>query len=104
MKKDYIDVSTDQASIDEDAFVEDFWTQRWNQVTQLPGAEGLSHSEQYQVMRPFLLELPSGSHILDGGCGMGEWTVFFTQQGFHVIGLDVSQSTITRLQGLLPGN
>jgi SAM-dependent methyltransferase len=33
---------------------------------------------------------------------MGGWTVFLTNQGFRVIGLDISQRTIARLKDLLP--
>lgn len=102
MRKDYILIPDEQAGVDESAFVEDFWTQRWESVAQLPQAESVTNREEYQIMQPFLQKLPAGSCILDGGCGMGAWTVFLTNQGFKVTGLDISDRTITRLKQFLP--
>ena len=53
-------------------------------------------------MHSVLSQLPRGSLILDGGCGMGEWTVFLAQQGFDVTGLDISEATIARLGTWFP--
>ena len=102
MKKDYIPVSADQACSDESTFIEDFWTQRWDGVRHLPEPEAVSRTEVYGIMQLFVRSLPAGSRILDGGCGMGAWTVFLANQGFDVVGLDISQRTIARLNELLP--
>lgn len=102
MKKDYIAITDEQIHTNEDSFVEDFWTQRWDAMTQLPAANSITKREEYQIMQPFLQQLGTGARILDGGCGMGEWTVFLTNQGFQVAGLDISEQTVARLQALLP--
>lgn len=103
MKKDYIAISPDETtSAGEIDFVERFWTEQWDAHSRLPRVEGVAQREEYKMMRPFLSSLPSGSRILDAGCGMGEWTVFLTDQGFDVVGLDVSGRTISRLRSLLP--
>ncbi|MFQ5904396.1 MAG: class I SAM-dependent methyltransferase [Candidatus Binatia bacterium] len=103
MKKDYVIVSPEEASVDETAFVENFWTKRWDDKRHLPKAELLPRTEQYHIVQPFLRTLPPHSRILDGGCGMGEWTVFLTNQGFDAVGIDISRRTISRLNELLPG-
>ena len=53
-------------------------------------------------MRPFLAQLPQGSRILDAGCGLGAWTVFFGQQGFDAVGLDLSAEIIEMLKVRFP--
>src|SRR5687768_12849943 len=51
---------------------------------------------------PILDRLAPGSRILDGGCGMGEWTVFLAQRGFILVGADISEHTVERLRGWFP--
>jgi len=102
VRKDYIPITAGNANTNETLFVEDFWTQRWDCVTQLPRSESVSRSEEYRIIKPFLRRLPSGSRILDGGCGLGAWTVFLANEGFDVVGLDISQRTIKRLNESLP--
>ena len=102
MRKDYAPISSNGTVEEEIHFVERFWTERWEAHSRLPRVEGVAQREEYKMMLPFLSSLPTGSRILDAGCGMGEWTVFLTNQGFEVVGLDVSERTISRLRGLLP--
>jgi SAM-dependent methyltransferase len=40
--------------------------------------------------------------VVDGGCGLGEWTVTLTRLGYRVIGLDISRETIGTLRRLFP--
>ncbi len=102
MKKDYIAISEKLSLAEENTFVENFWTQRWDAITELPKASSIAKREEYQIMQPYLQQLRVGSRILDGGCGMGEWTVFLTNQGFETVGVDISEQTIARLRELLP--
>ncbi|MEW6386835.1 MAG: class I SAM-dependent methyltransferase [Thermodesulfobacteriota bacterium] len=101
MKKDYV-VVEDRGEPDELAFVEEFWTQRWDQQSSPPSPESVAHRPEMELMLPYLKSLPPGSRLLDGGCGLGEWTVFLARQGFEVVGLDISARTIARLQQLFP--
>ena len=101
MRKDYIEVSqNDEREI---AFVEKYWTKVWEQEGG-PGNKKsqIQNKEEYLVMSKWLSHLPLGSNLLDGGCGLGEWTDFFTQQGYPTLGLDISRDTILQLQSLLP--
>jgi SAM-dependent methyltransferase len=53
-------------------------------------------------MRPFLDRLAPASRILDGGCGMGEWTAFLANRGFTLVGVDISEHTVRRLKEWFP--
>ncbi len=54
-------------------------------------------------MAPYIRQLPPNARMLDGGCGLGEWTVNLSRVGYHVLGLDISEETVTRLQKAFPG-
>ena len=41
-----------------------------------------------------LLKIPSGSQILDCGCGRGRHAVYLGKKGFEVTGLDISEKSI----------
>jgi ubiquinone/menaquinone biosynthesis C-methylase UbiE len=53
-------------------------------------------------MWPYVQELPKGSRLLDGGCGLGDWVVWFSRAGYPTVGLDVSRTTIGKLQEMFP--
>ena len=101
MKKDYI--STPDFNIDDDLdFVEQFWTQRWQENAEIADCSYVARREEYKLMLPTLNELPKDCKILDAGCGKGEWTVWFNQQGYETVGLDISEDTIKKVQDIFP--
>ncbi|MFZ4808746.1 MAG: class I SAM-dependent methyltransferase [Hyphomicrobiaceae bacterium] len=87
--------------------IEAQWTQKW---VELGGPEGdiksierrVQRKEEYPILARALAALPKGSHLLDGGCGMGEWTVYLTRLGYPTVGLDISRQTIGALSKLFP--
>ena len=90
------------AYADETAFVEEFWTTQWRDRTAAPDVSAVARSEEYPLMAPVLDRLPPGSQILDGGCGLGAWTVFLAQRGFDVTGIDLSAATVQQLRRWFP--
>ncbi len=104
MKKDYITVSSEHSPLHEDTFIEEFWTQHWNKHTRVTETDSIIKREEYRLIKPFLQKFEANSRILDGGCGMGEWTVFLSNKNFQVLGLDISTTTIERLKKVLPHN
>jgi len=101
MKKDYITAPNDFQD-DDLTFVDKFWSQRWDNNVNLPSAEIVASREELHLMLPFLEKAGKGAHVLDAGCGMGEWTAFLNQQGYQTVGLDISDSVIKKLQSMLP--
>lgn len=102
MKKDYLPVSAETGDLDEAGFVEQYWTSQWKDRTAPPVSTGVEHSEEYRIIRPYLSRLPAGSRVLDGGCGMGQWTLFLAGLGFNTVGADISEATIKRLAQWFP--
>lgn len=102
MRKDYEAVAVDEIPHDESAFVEKYWTRKWDDFATLPKADTVTQRREYKIMRPYLDKLPKGAKLLDGGCGLGAWVVYLVNQGFDVKGLDLSRKTISLLQQRLP--
>jgi ubiquinone/menaquinone biosynthesis C-methylase UbiE len=51
----------------------------------------ITFNEQREM---FLKMLAPGSLILDAGCGPGQDAVFFTERGYRVIGIDISEGML----------
>ena len=58
MKKDYTVV--DETTKDEIAFVEDFWTRRWESPAAVPEPGSVAGADEFKVMAPSLAGLPRG--------------------------------------------
>lgn len=101
MRKDFI-IDQDGCTT-EDAFVETYWTKVWEreggpqgQVSKVP------RQPEFKAMRPHLARLPAGARILDGGCGLGDWTLYFGSLGFSPVGMDISRHTVEQLRQRFP--
>jgi SAM-dependent methyltransferase len=101
MRKDYI--YANEPADNETEFVEKFWTRVWEleggpqgQIDRIP------RKEEYRVITSYLSKLPRGARLLDGGCGLGDWTLAFARKGCSVVGLDISLTTVDQLQGRFP--
>ncbi|MBO6782671.1 MAG: class I SAM-dependent methyltransferase [Alphaproteobacteria bacterium] len=102
MRKDFT-IDTGDADTSEIAFVEDYWTQKWvEQGGPKDRTSRIPRKEEFRVMRPYLEKLPKGARMLDGGCGLGDWTVYFTEQGWPTLGLDISRDTVAKLREFFP--
>lgn len=103
MKKDYMPVTEGESALSESMFVEEHWTRVWNgQSASDYVTETVEARDESKIMNRYLSGLPPNSRILDGGCGLGEWTLYYTSKGFHVVGLDISQTTIQKLRARFP--
>lgn len=103
MRKDYTPVEAASAD-DEAGFVQRYWANVWKENDQVPDVSALARRDEYKVIRPFLAKLPTGSRILDAGCGLGEWTVFLGQQGFEVVGIDLIPEVVEELTRRFPAH
>ena len=96
MRKDYISVV--EPADHETEFVEKYWTSIWEREGGPQGQiDRIPRADEYRVMAPYMARLPKDARVLDGGCGLGDWTLYFKRQGFSVVGLDLSRQTVEQL-------
>ena len=102
MRKDYT-IDGGEAAANETEFVERYWTAVWESEGGPKGAiEKIPRKAEFKVMAPYLAKLPQGARLLDGGCGLGDWTLYFSRNGHPTLGLDLSRATVARLKELFP--
>ena len=101
MRKDYIESA--EPGDHETEFVEKYWTRVWEKEGGPQGqVDRIPRKDEYRVMAPHMSKLPKGARVLDGGCGLGDWTLHFAREGFSVVGLDLSRKTVEQLQARFP--
>lgn len=101
MRKDYI--AAVEPADHETEFVEKYWTAVWEQEGGPQGEmDRIPRKDEYRAMAPYMATLPKGARVLDGGCGLGDWTLYLARQGFSVVGLDLSRKTVEQLQARFP--
>jgi len=102
MRKDFVEIDSvgDESEI---AFVERYWTEIWEREGGPKGAiDKIAGKAEYRIMRPYIESLPRGSRLLDGGCGLGDWSAYLTRKGYPTLGLDISRATVAKLRDLFP--
>ena len=100
MKTDYIDAIEPESS--EADFVEKYWTKIWESEGNIKyGLDRVRRQDELSVMRKYM-DPKVGQRILDAGCGLGDWVLFFEQEKHAVTGLDISRSTIHQLNDKFP--
>ena len=83
------------------AAIESQWTRIWEaQGGPKDRAESIKRREEFKIMWPHIQQMPKGSRLLDGGCGLGDWVAWFTRAGYPTLGLDISAVTIGQLRKL----
>ena len=98
MKKDYRP-KIENLSENESEYTEEYWSQIWEKSKIIDDINvTLEKKDEYKILSPFLDNLKYRGRILDGGCGLGQWTVLLAQKGFDVTGIDISQKTIGKLK------
>ena len=101
MRKDYIAAA--EPADHETEFVEKYWTAVWQKEGGPQGQiDRIPRRDEYRTMAPYMAQLPKAARVLDGGCGLGDWTLYFARNGYSVTGLDLSRQTVEQLQARFP--
>lgn len=88
---------------EEIAAIEAQWTGYWEAMGGPQGrSDRIPKKPEFKIMWPYIQALPKGSRLLDGGCGMGDWTLWLTQAGYPTIGMDISKVTVGKLKAMFP--
>lgn len=104
MRKDYISV-TETTHGDETTFVEAYWTNVWeNKLEMRTQIERVAKQDEYKLIQPYLRQLPKEAKIMDAGCGLGDWVIALSREGFKVTGLDLSRRAIELLKERFPAS
>lgn len=84
-------------------YIEKYWTDTWNKVDlkHSPSTD-IKKRDEFKAIFRHIKRLPKNARIFDGGCGVGDWTVFLRLKGFDVTGMDISNKAITRLKQIFP--
>src|ERR1700731_3205163 len=86
-------------SENEIAAIESHWTRIWEGQGGPQGrAERITRREEFKITWPYVARLPKGSRLFDGGCGLGDWVLWFTRAGYPTLGFDISKATIAKLR------
>ena len=57
----------------------------------------------YQTITPHILRhLPKKGRILEAGCGLGRFLVYFKNRGFDIVGMDISEEGLRRVKAYDP--
>lgn len=78
----------------------DFWERVWSRV--VLESPALARQIDIRLARRIERYLPKGSLLLEGGCGAGNYVVYFQRIGYSVIGVDFAQETVQRLREVIP--
>jgi len=115
MWKEYIPAGTVPEDGDADRQIEQYWTGIWKEKeltdtpfevireNLLPFLESwVAKRQEYRVIKPYVPLFPKQGKILDGGCGLGKWVLFWSLIGFEAVGIDISSAVVERLKKFFP--
>lgn len=101
MRKDY--VATNNNHTTEIEFIERYWTDIWKREgDQKTKISKIPKKSEFKIMQPYLNNMKKNIKILDGGCGLGDWTAYFSREGYDITGIDISAEVISKLKKYFP--
>jgi SAM-dependent methyltransferase len=78
----------------------DFWEEGW---TRQAVADAVACCGLHPLRDPLARLLPRDGVILDGGCGIGAWAIYYTQRGHRWVGVDFAVQALGTLKAAAPG-
>ena len=78
----------------------EFWESSWDGGSL---EEALRFCEMDPLRAVFRRHLPEGGLVLEGGCGLGQYVVYYARLGYRMVGLDFTQRPLERLRQFDPG-
>lgn len=97
MIKDYTDSSSTENEKD---FVASYWDGQWEGKLADPSKlDHIAGCDEMRFIRSLVPDLGARPRrVLDSGCGIGEWTLYFRSLGHDALGMDIAERTLERLK------
>ena len=81
-----------------DAETREAWRNNWEYVSIEKILEIFSYPRVKKQVDIFLKYLPRNEKILEGGCGLGPYVIYFKNMGFDIIGLDYNEEPLEKIK------
>jgi SAM-dependent methyltransferase len=78
---------------------EQFWSSHWQQQSLDDLLEVAEHSPLTRFLERYLAP---GERVLEGGCGLGQYVLYFRRRGVEMIGVDFSSDAVARHLAIQP--
>lgn len=79
----------------------EFWDEVWNRE-KLKNVYSDSLPHRHYILRTTRAFLPVGATVLEGGCGLAQYSYFLGRMGYQTIALDYAEKTVDFLKGNMP--
>lgn len=73
----------------------EFWDRIWSKCSL---QEAVKEVETNFMLPIFLKYFTKDGKILEAGCGLGKYVIYFTRKGYNIEGIDFAQETINRIK------
>jgi SAM-dependent methyltransferase len=77
----------------------DFWDEGWSRQAV---ADAVACCALHPLRDPLARLLPRDGLVLDGGCGIGSWSIYYSQRGHRVLGVDFALGALGALKAAAP--
>ena len=78
---------------------EEFWDKKWEKTAESTFASPPRHGLTIRITRRYL---PSGSRVLEGGCGLGDFVYALHRAGYIVDGIDYAPGVVQAINAHWP--
>jgi ubiquinone/menaquinone biosynthesis C-methylase UbiE len=73
-----------------------FYEKYWSREGGSPAERDFAVEERKALLKNALLLMPKGQHVIDLGCGKGDFTNYIHELGFSAVGLDISAGALRK--------
>ncbi len=74
-----------------------YWSEVWNRWD-LSNEKQIDQLEKTPRWQEIARRVPSGSRLLEAGCGLGSWVRFLRKRGYNVVGIDFVSEILQRVR------
>lgn len=80
-----------------DIVTKEAWDENWKNVTTQQILEIFEYPRVKKHIEIFKAYLPKNKRILEGGCGLGPYVIYFRELNYNIIGLDYNYNPLVKM-------